>query len=575
MDDSTLTRIEAQRTELEANIAKLRRALRHWQTLEIDYEGLKEGFLGVAENSTAEECAAAAKDSRPEVVGETELREILLDKNSRPRRPAQLVELLTKRVDYVVRNIETVRKQLSTADKKRNALLLAQEPDHQDEAGLPLQEIMEELDESGRVISSRVETPGANTAQLMETLKKAGVKDLEETVNNSANAVTAVPEDEGDSGPEDDSPVLSRIPIRTNNSARQSGNTAENQSPTNPNDTPEEAELRREMLEYSRGLDEIGAIVAELEVDEGGSDVSYEVDDVDIDSDLDDDAGAESLDEDSEDETGKSKHSLSVSRGYHKQMAELQEKLGLQNLGPQPDVEETINHVQQGRRPPAAEAARKAAISRGEEFKKSSMKQTMNKKESKDGSGDKQQAKKKVAFTPELDIAPHNEPPVSSTSTASREETPRPKTITESIIERDVVPNEAGPSAPLKPAKQSRFKATRDSQPQTPMFAKPMTLPSGKHEDEKSNPQPPSKTITGDLVERLSTKTPKAPDLDDFSDEAHSREIAVEFQKHRVKRILGQEGGFLGSAEDDEAAPLEDEETGKRVSRFKAARIKP
>ena len=39
-----------------------------------------------------------------------------------------------------------------------------------------------------------------------------------------------------------------------------------------------------------------------------------------------------------------------------------------------------------------------------------------------------------------------------------------------------------------------------------------------------------------------------------------------------LKRILAQDGGFVGNGEDGEMTPLEDE-NGERISRFKAARI--
>ena len=121
------------------------------------------------------------------------------------------------------------------------------------------------------------------------------------------------------------------------------------------------------MLKY-QGLDEVGAIVAELDLAEGTSDEDYDPDDDDL---L---IGSEEEEDESEDETGKAKH-LNVSEGYKKKMEELEKKLGLTdltNFGPDanlpPDVTTQLD------RPPAAEAARKAALARHESVAKSSLK---------------------------------------------------------------------------------------------------------------------------------------------------------------------------------------------------------
>lgn len=579
MDESALARVERQRTELEKNTAKLRQALRHWQTLEIDYEGLREEFLGIPDDSSPESCMQAAKDSNPDLVNEKELKELILDSNSHSRRPSQIVDLLSKRVDYVTRNIETIRKQLSDVEKKRNALLLAEEPEHREEAGLPLAEIIEELDDSGRVISSKVQTPGSDAPQLIDVLKKAGVQDLEESGGKITGAST--PKKSVDSETESSDGEV-EAPSQAQTQAQvaqvQKLNTSNNELPTNSNDTPAEAELRREMLEYSRGLDEVGAIVAELEMEEEASDVSY------VDDDLDVDLGSEDEEEDSEagseEEDGRSKNPLILSRGYHKRMKELQERLGLKNVGPQSNAESPAGQEKQSPRPPAAEAARKAAIARQRKSEKSSLKDTSKKTSGTEDPIKEKPKKKRVAFSSELDVASESAdatiPPHTKLS-SNHKDKPRLRPINDSVIEREVDEDEEESTAPAAPApkaaKQSRFKATRQTQPQTPMFAPPMTLPSENISDDKSAPQPPSKIMSTDLVERPAPRGSKAPDPEDFTDENHRREIAMDYQKHRIKRIHAQDGGFLGSGEEDEITPLEDD-NGKRVSRFKAARVK-
>jgi len=185
---------------------------------------------------------------------------------------------------------------------------------------------------------------------------------------------------------------------------------------------------------------------------------------------------------------------------------------------------------------------------------------------------------KKVAFSSDLDIATRKSPATSDTATLEVKEKPRSRPINDSIVEREFDQDDAEPSTATAPApkndKQSRFKATRQSQPQTPMFAAPMNFPLDNLGGENPIPQPPSKNVIADLIERPSSHATKAPDSNDFSDDAHRQEIAMEYQRHRIKRIHGQEGGFLGNPDEGENSPLEDEETGRKVSRFKAARIK-
>ena len=170
MDASALARVESQRVDLEANITKLKKALRHWQALEIDYQGLSDEFAGCSDSTSKERLLQTARDYKPDIVDEMELRDLLNYDKGVPRRPEQIVGLLSKRLDYVDRNVETIKKQLSDAERKRNALLLVQEPEFRDEAGLPLTEITEELDGEGKVISSKVQRSDEAAPQLTDVL---------------------------------------------------------------------------------------------------------------------------------------------------------------------------------------------------------------------------------------------------------------------------------------------------------------------------------------------------------------------------------------------------------------------
>ncbi|KEF62951.1 uncharacterized protein A1O9_00926 [Exophiala aquamarina CBS 119918] len=575
MDATALARVERQRLGLESSITKLRESLRHWQTLEIDYEGLKEEFMGLSEDSSMGECLQAGLDFKAELVDEKELKSLLRVNTPPTRRPSQLVDLLSNRIDYVSKNVETVRKQLSDAEKKRNALLLAEEPEHRDDAGLPLAEITEELDESGNVISSKVQNPGTDAPQLIDVLKKVGINDLKET--NGTITKTNV--------------SAGNHRVESNLTKQQDpqndlGTVSQTDAKMRSDDTEEEALLRQEMLDYRNGLDEVGAIVAELDLEEGASDFSYDEDDdnFDVESDFDDDED----DDESEDEAGKSKQRLRLSRTYKQQMEDLQAKLGVKNIGAEVEPKHDCGQDTTSNRPSAAEAARRAAIARQTGAAKSSLKPHARE----GGHVSKEKPKKKsVAFSSELHIAPgnsNNENPSSGQTANSSIQKPYVRPVVESVIERTVPSSEddaitAG-APPSATPKKSLSKSSRESRSRKPISkdsANSSTEPEKEAELSSTRPISLSTIISRDLVERPASKTTAAPDPNDFSDASHQREITMEYQRMRMKRIHAQQGGFTGDGEDDNygeaITPMreKDEQTGKekKVSRFKAARL--
>jgi unconventional prefoldin RPB5 interactor 1 len=626
MDEAALARVERQRVELEGQIAQLRKSLRHWQTLEIDYEGLKEEFSLLPEDCSTHEALEVAKDFAAELVDEEEIRTLFgIDKGVR-RTPVQVTDLLSKRVDYVSKNALTIKKRLSDADKKRNALLLAKDPDHRDEAGLPLTEITEELDENGNVVSSKVETARSAAPQLMEVLKKAGVDNLVEkdgTVtalskpdqnsdlkpfsqsasleenNDSSQAKTQTselklprhPKDVQSSSPNPTvpQPTISADQSQIANGPPQGSSLAElddesipdsAEFPTNPDDTEEDAALRREMLEYAHS--EIGPIVAQLELEEGASDISYDEneDQFSLDSELDDDIDE---DEESEDDNGQTKSPV-ISDKYRKKMEELEKRLGLkgmQNLGPEPGLPEDV--TKDLNKPPAAEAARKAAIERAEAAMKASDKNVapdlMERQPPK-------KSKKKVSFANDLDIAQEkNLHPQIETRKGKDPETVSLPPVSGSVIERNpnTADTDSSATSASQPRKTSRFKAARDSTPQIPPFP-------SQHTDLLSAPatkpdpaQPTNEIMSAAIKERpepSSSRKAPPPDPYDFDEALHKQEIAGEYYKSR-NRMIQRQGGFVREGEDDNYGeftaplPVVDEETGKvkKISRFKAARL--
>jgi unconventional prefoldin RPB5 interactor 1 len=192
-----LTEIERQRRLLEENVQKLRQSLKHWQIWEAEYEGLKEELVATGpEALTAEVVSDICKSYDAALVTEKEIRDLAGQTNSDspPRRRAQILGQISRRQEYVQRNIETISKQFFIAEGKLEEFAFAsvtasgvygdgigEDDDDEDGAvGLPLSEIHEELDEDGNVIRGEVRRPEETTGKVLERLRMAGLseKDL-------------------------------------------------------------------------------------------------------------------------------------------------------------------------------------------------------------------------------------------------------------------------------------------------------------------------------------------------------------------------------------------------------------
>jgi len=72
----------------------------------------------------------------------------------------------------------------------------------------------------------------------------------------------------------------------------------------------------------------------------------------------------------------------------------------------------------------------------------------------------------------------------------------------------------------------------------------------------------------------VSSESAEPPDADDFDDAMHRKEIATDYYKVR-NRLVHRQGGFSEDVEDREVLPLPEEAGGpKKMSRFKAARLR-
>lgn len=319
-------------------------------------------------------------------------------------------------------------------------------------------------------------------------------------------------------------------------------------TPIIPDDeSPEDARLRREMLQYS--LNEVGSVVAELDLDETYSD---DDDDYDFGEDAEDYDASDISEE--EDEYGRSIRK-GVSKSYRQQMLDLEEKLSarmIENLGPSPD-EDT---------PEIDPDDLRTLVIRKEE---GGLPETP---------GAKSTTKKGVRFADALDIS---EAPIGSESTLPAI-SKTPSAPMSDIVERSAP--QAGETTPIetgRPAKASRFKQHRNAA--GPLKSSRSITHIEPHvqrepEDavvEKTNEGP---VLSNKIVERpsISSSAP-APDDDEFDPELQQRQLASEY--YRIRNTMIQQQGGFRATEDELDQPLMEERDGKmkKVSRFKAARL--
>ena len=584
-----LDALEEQRLALEENILQLEKSLYHWRTWEAEYDGVREEISHLEDDASTDEFLAVALEFGGTLVDEKEMHAIL-GAQGVIRSRGQVVDILGRRIDYVQQNVTTMEKRLRKAQDERDVLDMKDLPPVQGGADFPMQEIMEELDEYGNVISSSINTPGNQATELLDVLKKAGVKDISENDEPEKTAAPAEDTAEGAAG----EPASSKA-------AEQQGESSSRQTPTaqsngvsvdgidlsqpqsvvtdedrkkppvtDVDESIEEAKLRREMLEY--GINEVGAIVAELEMDESGSDISF-----DEEYDYDDDY------EEDEDEWGRSRPNLTAD--YHKEMMELEAKLnarGLMNMGK--DTQTFPEEVQQEIENPT-EVSTEAS--------------TKEKK-----------PKKRVAFADDLDIAPAPTPSAATEKVVPPQD--EPAVLADAIVERTSRTQDPEPSSttPAVPKKTSRFRSARSAAagssepvttgattanpsqvtesrirkqanatpsaappvlfPATPKEPKPFSAPITDIVEKPSAPQPPQdRTLAEKVFERqVKAGAAKAPELDHYDEELHQKQIASEFFN-----MQNRMNGSKKEEDQQDLLPPDPEEPPKRVSKFKASRL--
>ncbi|KAL0256712.1 hypothetical protein SLS55_009108 [Diplodia seriata] len=575
--------LERHRLRLEEQIAKLRKSLQHWQTWDAEYEGLKEEIQGFKKTHDGTEPTAAdmvllGREFGGELVNEKEITELL--GKDMTRSADQVIDLISRRQDYVQKNVETVQKQVDAAEDKLSKVIIVSEPSLADDEGGPLMDIREELDEEGNVLSSSISQPGHQTAEIMDTLKKAGIELPEEEgkkgegsskveeLSDAAEPTTASDQsDKGKAPVRESSPSTSQGPVPrrkksvaftpdTKAPAASSGVPetsgsvsahmnfkpgsrvlelndkdeivrAEVAGPQNPgiqkpvipeNESEEDAQMRREMLEYN--LNEVGHVVAELNLDEGGSDDEYDYEEEDSD-----------IEEVEEDEWGRSRPV--ITEEYLQKMRELEKKLDAQmieNLGPAPEESDLNNMLQQ------AQGVHKLVVRTDEQIPPALLpkKSTKTKESTKAQDGDKTaepaaddteaasnsttpSSSKGVRFAESVDVSPPPKPVSDPLPPISTE--PRP--IADAIIERSApAPSDAAPSTPIR--KPSRFKTVRAALPQTPIASSfpPTTFPAkeeGKEGEAEEGGRPSTPVRKPSRFKAVRAALPQTPIASTFS----------------------------------------------------------
>lgn len=353
-----------------------------------------------------------------------------------------------------------------------------------------------------------------------------------------------------------------------------------------PDESPKDAELRRQMIEYN--MRDIGSVVAEIDIEEEGSDSwsdglndedddegDDEEEDNDNYGDEEDDSQHDGSTDEDEDTFGRSKRRV-LNDKYMKEMLSLEKKLNsmtLQNIGPGSSVSKSakvdVKDEEMDRNDQNNDAHQDAKIPEEVRFASKldiqdssspATSQILDSHSGKSGSHPFQ--------VPITERAPSGEPKVpQSTKKASRFKNARSGLLAEdSKFNRR--PATTTPSTGSKaPTSSAGVVEGLRTPTTTPAVA---SVPS-------SSPQPPSGAHSATIVERpySSTSSTAPTEPDDLDSALLQQQVATEYHIMR-NRMIHRQGGFLASAAEeanDGRVDLE-EEGEKKVSRFKAAKVR-
>lgn len=569
---------------LQTRVTQYHASLTHWQKWYLEYSTLHEEVEQLPKDAVArKELARIRRDWDGEIITKKEVNEIF-GKNDL-KDPDAILGVLSRRLDYVERNIEQLQKLLSDDETKLSTAVVVANPDPgtDEETGLPLTGIIEELDDDDNVVSYRLQTGAEAGSKIADALMEAGIGEIaqDEAELDKVNAatkenqpVTASPpiaepqpsaeatrpkglkkrvsfadEDSFPSVPDTEpgSPTTEKKRVsfaddtkpghrvakspkaaiskeaqrveELMRTARESEAMDMSRAVIPDNESAEDSALRRDMLDYMQALN---PVVAELEI--------LDVDDDDDDDD--DEWEATDMETDDEDELGRSQHSV-ITGDYIQRMKELEQRLKGQSAFASP--------VSAGPAPPTSIVKSKSPTAAPKE-------------------------PKSVKFASKLDIA---------------EEKPRPQAPKASPI-RDIVDNDSpdDEEEEEQPKRVSRFKKERTAAAAKSGAASslppgPLQIRSKIVDDapavEVAEPAPPEgQTLASSIVERKPKAAPREPD--DMDDVLLYQAASVEYNRLR-NRMIQQQGGFLKVEEQPTLPPDEGEIGAPRVSKFKAARM--
>lgn len=526
-------------------------------------------------------------------------------------------------------------KQLEDLEQKLAQLDALDKSETRADSGLPVQDIYEELDADGNVISSRIGNPDEAEPQIRKALEKAGVrqKDLpkggqsksdvsteanfetENAQNSSKPSSELEPDprirsdrdrktsvtskhvssvDQNETGFKSTATATSPTYSPRNNADKAASSASSNSTSPKPasahlqdvakhsfpngervvevdsddeavaetasraslNESPEDARLRAQMLEYS--MREVGEIVAQMDIDEDDDDEDKATDSgtaefaSDEDTDMingDDAEQGWDLDEtDDEDEHGLNRSS-NMSEAYRDEMMELEKRLNarmFQNVGPNPNP---------GALEPAAQQTPiGGTVASPDHGPKTT---TLPERPAKE---------KAVRFAESLDMAPESKSSKKTSSYPERTEKGEgdrdsSPAVRDNVIER-APPPQADNAAATPAKKMSRFRAARQQSAAEPP-------PAVQPHRSSANP------LANNIIERPASGATQAPSMDDeFDPVIQEQQLKREYYDYRNRQVQ-REGGFARFGRQDEGEAEvsdEEEEERRKMSLFKKAR---
>ncbi|KAL8703778.1 MAG: hypothetical protein Q9201_003043 [Fulgogasparrea decipioides] len=336
---------------------------------------------------------------------------------------------------------------------------------------------------------------------------------------------------------------------------------AESLQPVIPNnESLEDAALRREMIRYN--MNEVGAVVAEMNLDDDESDPS---------------STGESTEEseyrnssDEDDNHWGMSSSRALSSDYIKEMQALEQKLNaksIQNVGPHATIETLLR------------AEDELVVGQDGNPIKTPPEATSTK-----------QGKKNVRFAKALDVQERPSSPTDGNQSQPRQNRTSTPIHTD-VVERSPAPKDSnGTAARTGRRKVSQFKGSKLAAaynksaplqvkasngeqiktPSLPAFTPPATpkvTPTG----------PPGRPHAPTVIERRASDDgngESVPEPDELDGSLLRQELMMDYHRTR-NRMIQQQGGYLNQDEEeaeDEGALVD--ENGKKMSRFKAARLR-